>query len=98
MVSFMLWVVAFAVAQVAPRAPSAAAPFGQGESREAGHRSHIRIRDPFVLPDRDEQVYYIYGSTNRGLSPSDTRKEVVVYRTRDLEDWGEIKRLVEVSG
>ena len=70
-------------------APSAAAPFGQGESREAGHRSHIRIRDPFVLPDRDEQVYYIYGSTNRGLSPSDTRKEVVVYRTRDLEDWGE---------
>ena len=42
-----------------------------------------------MLPDRDEPIYYIYGSTNRGLSPSDTRKEVVVYRTRDLEDWGE---------
>ena len=77
MLSFMLWIVALAAAQVAPQAPSAAAPFGQGESREAGHRSHIRIRDPFVLPDRDEQVYYIYGSTNRGLSPTDARKEVV---------------------
>ena len=50
--------VAFVAAQVTPQgAPSAAAPFEQGESREAGHRSQIRIRDPFVPPDRDEKVY-----------------------------------------
>ena len=85
----LLWSVSLAATQVTPQAPSAASPFGQGESREAGHRSEIRIRDPFVLPDRDERVYYIYGSTNRGLSPTDTRKEVVVYRTADLENWGE---------
>ena len=72
-----------------PTAPTATSPFGQGESRDAGHRSQIRIRDPFVLPDPDAKVYYIYGSTNRGLSPTDARKEVVVYKTRDLEDWGE---------
>ena len=42
--------------------------------------SQIRIRDPFVLPDPAAKVYYIYGSTNRGLSPSDARKEVVVYQ------------------
>ncbi len=90
MTSLVLWV-ALAALQLVPQdaPPTASSPFGQGESRESGHRSQIRIRDPFVLPDRDEKVYYIYGSTNRGLSPSDTRKEVVVYRTRDLEDWGQ---------
>ena len=42
-----------------------------------------------MLPDPAAKVYYIYGSTNRGLSPGDARKEVVVYKTRDLEEWGE---------
>jgi len=89
MVPFVLWLVALLAAQAPAQAPSAASPFGQGESRESGHRSQIRIRDPFVLPDPAAKVYYIYGSTNRGLSPSDARKEVVVYKTTDLEDWGE---------
>jgi hypothetical protein len=89
MVWFALWLVAILGAQAPAQAPSAAAPFGQGDSRESGPRSGIRIRDPFVLPDPAARVYYIYGSTNRGLSPSDARKEVVVYRTADLDDWGE---------
>ena len=91
MVPLVLWFVALVAGTQAtpPAPPTAASPFGQGESREAGHRSQIRIRDPFVLPDPAAKVYYIYGSTNRGLSPSDARKEVVVYKTRDLEDWGE---------
>ncbi len=90
---FVLWLVALVAAaqatQTTPPAPASASPFGQGESRDAGLRSQIRIRDPFVLPDPAAKVYYIYGSTNRGLSPTDARKEVVVYKTRDLEDWGE---------
>jgi beta-xylosidase len=90
MLPIVLWLVGLVTAaQATPQAPTAASPFGQGESRESGHRSQIRIRDPFVLPDPAAKVYYVYGSTNRGLSPSDTRKEVVVYKTRDLEDWGE---------
>ena len=90
MLPLFIWLAAVVVAQAtAPQAPSAANPFGQGDARDAGHRSQIRIRDPFVLPDPASKVYYIYGSTNRGLSPSDARKEVVVYKTRDLEDWGE---------
>ena len=90
MLPLVFWLVTLvAAAQATPQAPTAASPFGQGESRESGHRSQIRIRDPFVLPDPVAKVYYIYGSTNRGLSPADARKEVVVYKTRDLEDWGE---------
>jgi hypothetical protein len=91
MMPLAFWVVAM-VAALQPPAPASQSPasvFGQGPSAEAGHRSQIRIRDPFVLPDRDARVYYVYGSTNRGLSPTDARKEVVVYRTADLENWGE---------
>jgi arabinan endo-1,5-alpha-L-arabinosidase len=92
MVPLTLWLVALLAAAVQPPASAPQEPasvFGQGPSAEAGHRSQIRIRDPFVLPDRDARVYYIYGSTNRGLSPTDARKEVVVYRSADLENWGE---------
>ena len=93
MVPFVLWLVTLVAAtqatQATPPPPASASPFGQGESRDAGPRAQIRIRDPFVLPDPAAKVYYIYGSTNRGLSPTDARKEVVVYKTRDLEDWGE---------
>ena len=91
MVPLAFWLVAL-VAALQPPAPTSQDPasvFGQGPSAEAGHRSQIRIRDPFVLPDRDAGVYYIYGTTNRGLSPTDARKEVVVYRTADLENWGQ---------
>jgi arabinan endo-1,5-alpha-L-arabinosidase len=93
MLPILVWLAAIlaqAAAQAPPStAPTPASPFGQGESRESGPRSQIRIRDPFVLPDPATKTYYVYGSTNRGLSPSDTRKEVVVYKTRDLDDWGE---------
>ena len=93
MLPLVLWLVTLVAAvQATPQAPTAASPFGQGEARESGHRSQIRIRDPFVLPDPAAKVYYIYGSTNRGLSPSDARKEVVVYKTRDLEDWASRSR------
>ena len=91
MVPLTLWLVAL-LAAVQPPASAPQEPasvFGQGPSAESGHRSQIRIRDPFVLPDLDAKVYYIYGSTNRGLSPTDERKEVVVYKTADLENWGE---------
>jgi arabinan endo-1,5-alpha-L-arabinosidase len=89
MLPFVLWLVTLAAAAQAPPPPAGDSVFGQGDSRESGHRSQIRIRDPFVLPDPAAKVYYIYGSTNRGLSATDARKEVVVYKTRDLEDWGE---------
>lgn len=89
MMPLVLLCVALAAAlQTVPDPQQRDSVFGAGPSAESGHRSQIRIRDPFVLPDRDAGVYYIYGSTNRGLSSTDTRKEVVVYKTADLDNWG----------
>jgi hypothetical protein len=59
MESLAFWLVAL-IAALQPPAPTFQDPpsvFGQGQSAEAGRRSQIRIRDPFVLPDRDARVY-----------------------------------------
>jgi arabinan endo-1,5-alpha-L-arabinosidase len=52
------------------------------------HRSEIRIRDPFVLPDPETRTYLIYGTTTSGIFDGGVeRKAVVVFRTSDLENW-----------
>jgi arabinan endo-1,5-alpha-L-arabinosidase len=51
------------------------------------HRSEIRVRDPFVLPDPETKTYYLYSSTTHGMDASEPRKSVVVYRSADLEHW-----------
>jgi beta-xylosidase len=51
------------------------------------HRSEIRVRDPFVLPDPETKTYYLYSSTTHGMDASEPRKSVVVYKSADLEHW-----------
>jgi hypothetical protein len=51
------------------------------------HRTEIRVRDPFVLPDSDTKTYYLYSSTTHGMDASEPRKSVVVYKSTDLEHW-----------
>jgi arabinan endo-1,5-alpha-L-arabinosidase len=54
---------------------------------ETMHRSQIRIRDPFVLPDAATGAYLIYSSTDWGSEEARKRKAVIVYRSKDLENW-----------
>ena len=54
---------------------------------ETTHRSQIRIRDPFVLPDPASQTYFIYSSTDWGSESEQRQKAVIVYRSKDLEHW-----------
>ena len=58
-------------------------------SAEAGTvlRSEVRIRDPFVLADRETKAYSIYNTTDWGSETEQKRKAVVVYRSKDLEHW-----------
>jgi len=47
---------------------------------------HIHIRDPFVLPIRAEEKYYLYGTTgSEAWTPSATG--VDYYTSEDLENW-----------
>jgi len=54
---------------------------------ETTHRSQIRIRDPFVLPDPASRTYFIYSSTDWGSESEQRQKVVIVYRSKDLENW-----------
>ena len=56
-------------------------------SAETTHRSQIRIRDPFVLPDPATRTYFIYNTTDWGSEEEQKRKAVIAYRSRDLEHW-----------
>ena len=52
-------------------------------------REEIRIRDPFILPDRNSGCYYMYGTTalkNGSIGAADTFS---VYRSTDLEHFSE---------
>lgn len=53
--------------------------------------SDLRIRDPFILTDRENQCYYMYGTTS--LQPNSLCGGCTfsVYRTEDLENFEEPK-------
>lgn len=63
-------------------------------------REDIRIRDPFILTDRDEGCYYMYGTTE--LMPGTLRAgaRFSVYKSYDLESFEEPKVIFdgEASG
>ncbi len=51
--------------------------------------SKIRIRDPFILADREEQLYYMYGTRSgdsQGGWPRDKNCHEC-FRSEDLENW-----------
>ena len=73
-----------------------ATPSAQQPSAATEHRSEIRIRDPFVLPDTQTKTYYMYSSTTHGMDSREPRKAVVVYKSRDLEHWSAPVTVLEV--
>ena len=54
-------------------------------------RSDIRIRDPFILTDKENQCYYMYGTTALEEGSLRAYNTFSVYRTEDLENFSEPK-------
>jgi beta-glucosidase len=56
--------------------------------------AHLRVRDPFILPDPDTQTYYLCVS----LRPSEGRPRhgVGVYTSKDLETWAGPTTIFEI--
>lgn len=54
-------------------------------------REEIRIRDPFILTDRERGCYYMYGTTSCLEGSLRTGNRFSVYRTEDLEHFSEPK-------
>lgn len=50
-------------------------------------RSEIHIRDPFILPDSQRGIYYMYGTN--GEMREGNLKKFLVYKTENLEDFSE---------
>ncbi len=49
--------------------------------------SEIRIRDPFILPEKSTKTYYMYAQMGNRLGNGDPKKGVEVYTSKDLEQW-----------
>lgn len=60
-------------------------------------RNEIRIRDPFIVTDKENQCYYMYGTTD--LVPGSLRAGCTfsVYKTEDLENFSEPKVIFDGS-
>ena len=58
-------------------------------------KSEIRIRDPFILTDKENGCYFMYGTT--ALAPSSLRcnNTFSVYKTYDLENFEEPKVVLD---
>lgn len=50
------------------------------------HRKDIRIRDPFVVTDYENKVYYLYGTTDQNTWEGKA-EGFNAYRSTDLENW-----------
>ena len=54
-------------------------------------REEIRIRDPFILTDKENGCYYMYGTTALEKGTLAARNTFSVYKTKDLESFEEPK-------
>lgn len=54
-------------------------------------RQEIRIRDPFILTDRENGCYYMYGTTALDAGTLAAKNTFSVYKTYDLENFDEPK-------
>jgi len=54
-------------------------------------RENIRIRDPFILTDKENGCYYMYGTTALEKGTLAARNTFSVYKTYDLESFEEPK-------
>ena len=60
-------------------------------------REEIRIRDPFIYTDTENNCYYMYGTTDLEAGSGDARNTFSVYRSDDLENFEEPKIVVDGS-
>lgn len=51
------------------------------------HSSDIQIRDPFILPEPDEQAYYLFGTTDTNPWHDGIGEGFNCYRSTDLQHW-----------
>lgn len=61
-------------------------------------REEIRIRDPFIWTDKENQCYYMYGTTACVKDGLAAGAEFSCYRTRDLENFEGPFRLFDSDG
>lgn len=60
-------------------------------------REEIRIRDPFILTDRKENCYYMYGTTALVPGSIAAGSSFTVYKSRDLEHFEEGRVVFDAS-
>ena len=60
-------------------------------------REDLRIRDPFILTDTENNCYYMYGTTSLVENSIEARNSFSVYKTLDLENFEEPKLVVDGS-
>lgn len=60
-------------------------------------KKDIRIRDPFILTDKENGCYYMYGTTGLMSDGYGTKTTFSVYKTTDLESFEEPKVIFDGS-
>ena len=60
-------------------------------------REYIRIRDPFILTDKENGCYYMYGTTALDEGTTRAGNSFSVYKSLDLENFEEPKTVVDGS-
>lgn len=58
-------------------------------------REDIRIRDPFIYTDTENNCYYMYGTTALNDGSGSAQNTFSVYRTNDIENFEEPKIIVD---
>ncbi|MBQ8409598.1 MAG: family 43 glycosylhydrolase [Clostridia bacterium] len=56
-------------------------------------REQIRIRDPFILTDKERECYYMYGTTALEADSLRAGNTFLVYKTHDLEHFEEPREI-----
>ena len=62
------------------------------------NKSEIRIRDPFILTDAENNCYYMYGTTALIDGSLNTRASFSVYKSYDLESFEEPRVIFDGEG
>jgi GH43 family beta-xylosidase len=57
--------------------------------------SGIRVRDPFILTDKESQTYYLYAQGGNRVLNDDADLGVEVYQSRDLVHWSKPKKVFD---
>ncbi len=58
-----------------------------GQNVKSWQLSEIPIRDPYILPVEEENIYYLYSATFGELRGPKGRQGVCTYKSKDLKTW-----------